>query len=377
MSRLKNITNIWQNVREVDLRPIREEAVRDIEIALLGEEGSGRHALADQLRSDPARPNVSTHTPVIVAGLDAEGQVADADLIIVVVDAAARDFERQQALSRRLTSARKKVIVFYNQAERGEESQTMDLEVVWDALHLFVGSVNDTGYLLKELVPAVMELLPDYHLSLGRHFPLFRIPIAHYLINDASFANVVYSLSTGLAEIVPVLNIPLNITDIVVLTKAQAFLVYRLGLALGFSTRWQDYVAEFGGVIGSGFLWRQMARYLVGVVPLWGIIPKVAVSYAGTFVIGHVVLRWYLTGRHVTSKQIKELYRQAFTQGKTVARNMLAKAPRPRLRRRKREELPPPPSDVICQHCGKRSAGDAKFCQYCGKEVSDFAGGDS
>jgi uncharacterized protein (DUF697 family) len=41
-------------------------------------------------------------------------------------------------------------------------------------------------------------------------------------------------LSTSLAELVPVLNIPFTIADMVVITKAQAFLVYRLGLSLGF-----------------------------------------------------------------------------------------------------------------------------------------------
>jgi hypothetical protein len=139
-----------------------------------------------------------------------------------------------------------------------------------------------------------------------------------------------------------------------------------LGLELGYSTRWQDYVSEFGGVIGGGFLWRNLARYLIGLVPLWGIVPKVAVSYAGTYVVGNAVLRWYLTGRHVTPAQIRQLYRQAFDRGKAVARALLARRPRPRLARRKRVELPAPQSVQTCPVCGKVSASDARFCQYCG-----------
>ena len=76
--------------------------------------------------------------------------------------------------------------------------------------------------------------------------------IAHQLINETCFSNAVYSLTTGVAEVVPIFDIPLNITDMVVLTKAQAFLVYKLGLTLGFSTRWQDYLGEFGSVVGGG-----------------------------------------------------------------------------------------------------------------------------
>ncbi len=174
------------------------------------------------------------------------------------------------------------------------------------------------------------------------------------------------------------MDIPLNIADMVVITKAQAFLTYRLGLALGFSTQWQDYIAEFGSVIGGGFLWRQLARSLVGLIPVWGIVPKMAVAYAGTYVVGHVVLRWYLTGRHVTRKQIRELYRQSFAQGKAIARNLLEKATWPRLGRRTQDQLPSSatpetteqlPDWQICPNCGKTSSLDAVYCQYCGQPL--------
>jgi hypothetical protein len=86
----------------------------------------------------------------------------------------------------------------------------------------------------------------------------------------------------------------------IVLSKTQAFLAYKLGLTVGFSTNWHDYLREFGGVLGGGFLLRQLARSLVGLIPVWGILPKVAIAYAGTYVVGHTILQWYLTGRHLT-----------------------------------------------------------------------------
>jgi uncharacterized protein (DUF697 family) len=365
MAGWKELANVWKNVREVDLRPIREEALREVRLALVGEEGSGRRTLAEQLRRDPNRPNTRVHTPVNILGLDPAAEIVDADLIIIVVRAASKDLQRHQVLARQWTSAGKKVVVFYNLGDDGQQAGTSEMDVVWDALRLFVGRADDSDYLLKTFVPAIIELMPDLLLSFGRHFPLFRVPVAHHLINDTAFSNAAYALSSGLAEIVPVLGIPLNITDMVVLTKAQAFLVYRLGLELGFSTRWQDYVSEFGSVVGGGFLWRQLARYLVGLIPVVGILPKVAVSYAGTYVVGQVVLRWYLTGRHVSPQQVRGLYRQAFEQGKNVARNLLAKTPRPRLIRRRRAELPP--GGQNCPNCGKVSAADAAFCQYCGQ----------
>ena len=228
------------------------------------------------------------------------------------------------------------------------------------------GSVHDPVFMQRGFTPVILELLPERHLALGRQFSLFRVAIAQQLINESCFTNAVYSFSTGIAEVVPFFDIPLNITDSIVLTKAQAFLVYKLGLTLGFSTRWQDYLGEFGGVIGGGFVWRQLARMLIGLVPIWGIVPKVAIAYSGTFVVGHVVLQWYLTGRKITKQQMRALYTQALLNGKKIAQGLLSRLPRPRVGWRKKP-LPPALNPKICPFCMKPNAPDANFCQYCGQ----------
>lgn len=377
MAGRKDIANVWKNVREVDLRPIREEALRDVNMAIVGSDGSRRHELAGHLRSDPQRPDLRTQTPIRIANLDMKEELAPADLLILIVDTDEEAIPRQRAWVHEWSTSGKDVLVFYDQPEAADKSASQELVLLWDAARVVAGPLDDTVFLLSTFAPAVMDLLPHHHLTLARHYPLLRGPVTQKLINDTCMSNAAYSLSTGLAEVVPILGIPLNIADVVVLTKAQAFLVYRLGLALGFSTQWQDYVSEFGSVIGGGFLWRQLARSLVGLIPVWGIAPKVAVAYAGTYVVGHVVLRWYLTGRHVTRKQIQGLYRQAFGQGKTIARNLVARAPRLRLGRRKMGQLPPASpqttestgDEQVCPSCGKTSAADALFCQYCGQRL--------
>ena len=376
MPGLKELTNIWENVREVDLRPIREEASQEVKILLAGRQGSGRRTLAENMRRDPARPGVHTTTPIAILDLEVDEQaVKSADLIVIMVSASGEESERHRLLSQEWTRAGKKVIVFYNMSDRGAGAENAGSSFAWEASKMLLGPAGDPEFLLAEFVPAVMEILPEQNLSLARHFPLFRVPVAKHLINETSFSNAVYSLSTGLAEIVPVLDIPLNISDMIVLTKAQAFLVYRLGLAFGFSTEWQDYLSEFGSVVGGGFLWRQLARQLVGLIPVWGIVPKVAVAYAGTYVVGNVILRWYLTGRKVSPAQIRAMYREAFDQGKKVAGELVDKVPRPRLRRRRDRQLPAAiePAGQVCPNCGKTSAPDAQYCQYCGEPLTGQA----
>jgi uncharacterized protein (DUF697 family) len=366
MPGIKDLANVWKNLKEVDLRPFREAALSPVKLAIVGRPGVGRHTLADQMRQDPQRSESKTQTAVLISDLNSVDWVTAAELIILVLDATSNDFSQEQALAKKWVDAGKKVLAFVNKIDLLGNQPLISSPVGWQMEQVLHGSVLASVFMQREFVPAIMELLPERHLALGRQFPLFRVAIAHQLINETCFANAAYSLSTGVAEVVPIFDIPLNITDMVVLTKAQAFLVYKLGLALGFSTRWQDYLGEFGSVVGGGFVWRQLARMLIGLIPIWGIVPKVAVAYSGTYVVGHVVLQWYLTGRHISNKQMRAMYVQALVNGKKVAQNMVSRLPRPRLGRRKAAQLPAL-SMKPCPFCGKPNAPDANFCQYCGQ----------
>jgi uncharacterized protein (DUF697 family) len=374
MAGISNLSNMWNTIKEVDLRPIRNEALKGIKIAIVGAQGSGRKTLVSQMHRDPLRPVAETQTPVGVFDLDDAGPALEADLIILLINQHAQDIDCEKALARGWADAGKKVLVVINQVDVMNISPGLGQWVNWQQRRVVSGSVDDTAFLLGDFSAAVIDLLPESLLTLGRFFPLFRTSIAHSLINETSLSNAAYALATGLATVVPILDVPLNVADMLVLTKAQAFLVYKLGLALGFSTHWQDYVAEFGSVLGGGFLWRQLARSLVGLIPAWGIIPSVSVAYAGTYVVGHVVLQWYLTGRKITTRQMRELYGKAFAQGKQVAQALLSKAPKKRLGKGKVAALPAGKAAQVCPRCGRSSAADASFCQYCGQSFADGGG---
>lgn len=406
MANSADLLNTWNTIKEIDLRPLSQQAVNGIRITIVGLPGSGRSTLANQMRCDPSRPDVRTDAPALELDLDAADQAANSDLIILLIPAHASDGNREHALADQWANASKRVLVVVNEFNQPQTNIVNNVTslATWSRRRVVRGSILDEGFLVNRFARAVIELVPGQVLGLARYFPLFRVPVAHYLINDTCLSNAAYSLSTGVAEIVPVLDIPMNMADMFVLTKTQAYLVYKLGLAFGFSTRWQDYVAEFGSVLGSGFIWRQLARSLVGLIPVYGIVPKVAVAYAGTYVVGNVILQWYLTGRHVSAQQMRALYVQAFTRGKEIARRLAEKAPRPRLpkvalrlpqmpkfsRPRLLKPRPkiaalPEPKDALpvassepspespvlqtCAQCSKQSASDATFCQYCGQPL--------
>ncbi len=341
MAKFPLLNESLTTIKEIDLKPIMQQAMDGVRIALVGQPGSGRKTLAAQMRSDPARTGVETDAPVLILDLQKASAGFEADLTILVVREEEPDTNLQQQLVQEWANSGRKTLVFINQFTPSDGSTGISpwtrqrrRRVVW-------GSALDSGFLLRSFAPAVIELLPEKLLGLGRNFPLFRSSISQYLINDTCFSNAAYALSTGLAETIGVFNLPITVADMFVMTKTQAYLVYKLGLALGYSTRWQDYVAEFGSVLGSGFIWRQLARSLIGMIPVWGILPKVAVSYAGTYVVGHVVNQWYLTGRHVSKSQMQALYTQAFARGKNLAGKLIKKAPRLHLPKVKKPLLLP------------------------------------
>lgn len=413
MAKISSLSNIWSIVKEADLRPLAEAATRGVSIAIIGTPGSGRSTLAEILHHDPERPEIDLDTPVSVLDLTAVDQAMTADFIILMVRGGQADTQREQEIARAAHAANKPALVFINhsaaQLPQGEtlpaatplasgkafEDSVVALRPLATAAPATTslprsrrrgvvrGSIHDPVFLTREFAPAVIELLPDDLMGLGRFFPFFRVPVAHFMINDSAFTNAAYSFSTGLAEIVPVLNIPFAVADMVILTKNQLFLIYKLGLALGYSTRWQDYAAEFGSVLGVGFLWRQIARSLVGLIPVWGIIPKTAISYAGTYTVGNVILQWYLTGRHLNPDQVKSLYMQSLDKGRGVANRLLHRSKRlpqgaaaagdaPTSKRsRPRLKAPSLPrlsgrKTRACPQCGRANTTEAHFCQNCG-----------
>ena len=160
-------------------------------------------------------------------------------------------------------------------------------------------------------MPAVAQALlsavsPGMRLAFARHLIPLREPLFAELIEETAKTNALYALTTGLAEAVPVLDVPLNLADIVVLTKNQLVMSYRIALASGKKGTPRDLVGEVLGVIGGGFLFRQGARQLVGLIPVAGIVPKVAVAYAGTLAIGKAVVTWAAYGTSPRARRHQE-----------------------------------------------------------------------
>jgi uncharacterized protein (DUF697 family) len=166
------------------------------------------------------------------------------------------------------------------------------------------------------------ELPDDARLAFAHQLPLFRPPLFERIIEDTARANASFAFTSGLAEVVPILTAPLNLGDMIVLTKNQLLMGYRLVLAAGRDGEPKAMIGELLGVLGGGLIFRQLARQLVGLIPVVGILPKVAVAYGGTWAIGRAVVLWATEGRTASADTLRTFSREGLERGRAVAREL-------------------------------------------------------
>jgi uncharacterized protein (DUF697 family) len=179
-------------------------------------------------------------------------------------------------------------------------------------------SLDDQEAVKKELMPAILRLLPGREMSASRAYPGLRPAAAQKLILNTSKTNAGYAAGTGLAQMVPGLGIPFAVADSVILTKNQVVMAYRLGMVMGETGTLAEILPKVAGVVGAGFLWRQVARELVGFLPL-GVALKTAVAYAGTYATGQAVYQYFVTGEKLRKQDLRQLFDDALARGRAIA----------------------------------------------------------
>jgi hypothetical protein len=98
-------------------------------------------------------------------------------------------------------------------------------------------------------------------------------------------------------------------------------MAFLIGAACGCGVGLSEQKGAVILIIGGAFGWRALARELAGKIPLGqGLIPKGAIAYAGTFVVGKAIQK-YQNGTTLTRDEREEIYREALDQGRTVAQS--------------------------------------------------------
>ena len=174
----------------------------------------------------------------------------------------------------------------------------------------------------------VKRILRDHGelaIPLARLFPPFREEVCREIVRRISRENALFSLATALPNVVPsVLELPWAVgefaSDTAILTANQIRMAFLLAAASDREVGYTAREAEMGSIIAGAFGWRALARELVGKIPLGGgLIPKAAVAYAGTFVVGKSIVRLHRFGRGLSRSERKSEYKSAYARGRRIA----------------------------------------------------------
>jgi len=311
-------------LREVDLNAIRRQAESTFHLAVLGGEGTGKSMLIGRLLTGPRSQETGFVPPLREYGLDGETPVGTCTLAILMIGASGDDYARSQEIFKYLLRDKIPVIVCYNRYSPVQGSQIVPVGGQgWQGAETVAVDPRDRDELVRVLAPAMLRACPGREVQLARNLPMLREIVSRKLIDDACLVNSTYSLATGLAEINVFLDLPLNMADIVVLTKNQALMAYKISLAMGMTGDWKETVPKMTAVIGGAFLWRQVARLLVGLIPAYGVVPKIAVAYAGTYTVGQAIYQWCAKGEKLRTENLKSLYLSALKRGRETAQAII------------------------------------------------------
>jgi hypothetical protein len=180
----------------------------------------------------------------------------------------------------------------------------------------------------EKVVCEIVEAHPDLKIALARKYKAFRKPVSDNIVFTVSKENAFFSVATSVPALMPLLAVPWAVgefaSDTAFLTMNQVRMAFMLAAANDQTVGYREQKAEIASLFAGAFGWRAIARELIGVIPMGaGIIPKAGIAFAGTYVVGISLERFYRMGSGMTAAERKQAYREALDRGKAIASNLL------------------------------------------------------
>jgi uncharacterized protein (DUF697 family) len=169
----------------------------------------------------------------------------------------------------------------------------------------------------------------EFALSLARQFPVFRDSVVDRIIHSVARENATFAMATALPDVIPnFMELPWALgewaSDTAFITANQVRMAFLIAAACGKDIGFAEQKLEILGIGAGAFGWRAIARELVGKIPLGGgLIPKGAIAWAGTFVMGKGLERIHSGRAPLTRGERESAYQQALESGKTAANSLL------------------------------------------------------
>ena len=186
---------------------------------------------------------------------------------------------------------------------------------------------DDPGRTVEEIVKA----RDDLGLALARTFYPFRKPVVDRIVTSVARENAIFAVASALPNVIPsVLELPFAIgefaSDTAFITMNQVRMAFLVAAASDKQVGYDKQLAELLSIAAGAFGWRALARELVGFIPLGGgLIPKGAIAFAATYVLGKGLEHFHGVGYGYTRAQRHDAYQVAYERGKDLVGAVLRK----------------------------------------------------
>lgn len=251
----------------------------------------------------PLGPFLLVDTPGFgeVWGVDradvANAAAASADLILLLLDAAAGVRQSDHDLYQSLRALGIPVVVAVNKTDLVKPDLPWILENIEKVLgvrSIPVSARTGKG-IADKLLPAILEVQPTVAVAMAHALPGVRKQLVNQIIRRTAWLNAMISM-----EPFPGLDVPL-------LLAAQTRMVLRIGAAYGQSmsvSHARELLTTMAGSLLSRYLGGQLAKFIPG--PGWVI--SGAISAASTWGIGQAAQRYFEASGKIKGPDLRALY---------------------------------------------------------------------
>ena len=157
------------------------------------------------------------------------------------------------------------------------------------------------------LFPAIIGALPERELALARRAPIFQNAVANHVIAHSARTSAQTLVLANVTAGIPFVSGLLNVdgSDFLLLTGNQIALSHKLAIIYG---QKRDNPAEIWlealPFVVAAFVWRWAAKRVIMMLPVsqslrpvFGLLPRVALGYGGTWLMGLLSRFYYSTGQ--------------------------------------------------------------------------------
>ena len=183
----------------------------------------------------------------------------------------------------------------------------------------------------RDTIARIVKDHSDFALSLAARYPAFRKPVVEDIIRSVAGENALFAVATALPDVIPsFVELPWAFgefaSDTAFLTGNQLRMAFQIAAAYHSELGFTQQKGEVLSIVAGAFGWRAIARELVGKIPLGGgLIPKGAIAWAGTYVVGKSLEYYYEMNHRYPRGLRRKAYREALEAGKQVAGSVVEK----------------------------------------------------